>query len=1223
MSGVILTCLVIAPHSSIAQSEEDILESIGSELESEEEKKKELEKKEKEYDDLKGKADGYLKGQKYDKAKDYYKQMAKIFPDRDYPKRQIQLADQLFEREQYALKEEQYNELIASADQLLADKKWDAASAKFKEASAVLPEESYPKQKIQEITAEKAAAEKARLAAEKQKKYDDAITQADQALNAQKWDDATRLYKVAIGVKPDEKYPKDQIAQTAKLKKEAAERAADEARTAKYNEFIGEADQLLANKKWDEATAKYQAASKVKPDESYPKDKIVEIGTLKKQEADRKAQEVLLAKYNNAIGEADKLFKSGDWDAAIAQYQVAKGIKSDESYPDDQIQLSETKRQAEQDAKEAAKKQNEYEAIIKEADALFASKKFDDAIVKYESAQSVLPNEAYPREQIEQAEAAKQRLEQAAQEAELQANFDAAMTAGNQLLANDEFDAAIAKFKEAQGILPNDATPAAKIKEAELKQQEKAASEAQAEKEAAYNQKITEADALFNQGDLEGSISTYKEALGIIPNSDYPTDQISKAETKIRERELAAEEAELRNAYNDLIAKGDEAFENKDYSGAKLSYNEASELMPSEKYPSKKLEEIQAIETQNANEAEREAKYASLLAQANTQIDDGLLKEALVTLDEAKGYTDSKDEVDAKIESVKGLITEAEIASKQEQKQAEIRSEYEELVQKGDAAFSAGEWTDASSNYKLASNLLPDEPYPMEQLAKVEASKQAEEEARLAAAQEEAEAAAEIEASFNAALDAGNLAFENEAYQEAISSYENALAIKSGSERAKSQLELAKSKLALQEEEKERARNAELAAKQAQEEVSRLIAEGKQAINSGSWAEARQLLKQAETNASENEEVKTLLEDVDRLEAEEQAKLAEAEEAERAAREAREEEYSLIISKAESKVQEKAYEEAIVAFKEASELKPEAQGPLERIAEVERLMKKAKEEADRQKEQAAQLEKLESDFANLIAEGEGMIQAANWVEARNAFKQAGNLFPDREVVQTKLDEVDRLEAAADEEAARIRAEEEAKRKAEEAARLAEQQAAEKYQQAIDSGDEFLAVNNFDKAEQAYEEALIERPEAEYPQTQLAELGRLRAEFEAEQRAEAERQQQLAEARERAQRLAEEKRKEELKKRLAEQAEARKKAREERLRKIRESSPEALAQRYPSGLTKEQYQEGIRKVTKVVIIESGRGRQLLEYAYPWGRKFYFLNGKQITGDAYHWDQRNYN
>ena len=398
----------LLPCYGYTQSEEDILNSIGAELESEQDKKEALEKKEKEYESLKSKADGYMKGEKYDKARETFKLMGDIFPDRDYPKRQVKLANQLEAKAKREEKQEEFDKLMADADAEMAKEKFAEAKVIYQQALKIFPEEQLPKEKIKLASKKIEEREAAKRAAELKAKYTEKVEEADKAFEGQKWDEANQLYKAALSIKSDETYPTQQLKLIKQKKEEEAERKKQEALNNQYQAIIDQADDLLKNQKWDAAKEKYTAAGKLKPNESYPKEKIAEAEKSKKEEAERQAQEALDSKYNRIIEQADQLLKGEKWDDAIAKYEEAKSTKPNESYPTEQIAAANKSKEAAAKAAEQAKLQSQYEALTKEADNLLNAQNFDQAIAKYQEAQKVLPNESYPKDQIAKAEQEKE-----------------------------------------------------------------------------------------------------------------------------------------------------------------------------------------------------------------------------------------------------------------------------------------------------------------------------------------------------------------------------------------------------------------------------------------------------------------------------------------------------------------------------------------------------------------------------------------------------------------------------------------------------------------------------------------------------------------------------------------------------------------------------------------------------------------------------------------------
>jgi hypothetical protein len=108
------------------------------------------------------------------------------------------------------------------------------------------------------------------------------IAEADGAFKGEQIRSAPKAkYSEALALKPQEKYPKDQLAaidkKLAELAKKAEEDAKQKAINEKYQAAIAVADAAFNAKTWDEAKAKYNDALDIKPAEKYPKDQLAAI----------------------------------------------------------------------------------------------------------------------------------------------------------------------------------------------------------------------------------------------------------------------------------------------------------------------------------------------------------------------------------------------------------------------------------------------------------------------------------------------------------------------------------------------------------------------------------------------------------------------------------------------------------------------------------------------------------------------------------------------------------------------------------------------------------------------------------------------------------------------------------------------------------------------------------------------------------------------------------
>ena len=104
------------------------------------------------------------------------------------------------------------------------------------------------------LAAEAEAAEQARLAAlqaEKDRQYNDAIAQADEAFNQKEYENARTAYRSALNIKPEETYPQQQIDKIGDLMAQLS--AAQKA----YEEAIAQADKAFKAEEFEPAKTAY------------------------------------------------------------------------------------------------------------------------------------------------------------------------------------------------------------------------------------------------------------------------------------------------------------------------------------------------------------------------------------------------------------------------------------------------------------------------------------------------------------------------------------------------------------------------------------------------------------------------------------------------------------------------------------------------------------------------------------------------------------------------------------------------------------------------------------------------------------------------------------------------------------------------------------------------------------------------------------------------------
>jgi N-acetylmuramoyl-L-alanine amidase len=113
---------------------------------------------------------------------------------------------------------------------------------------------------------------------------------------------------------------------------------ADAANEELYNGFIKEADESYKAKKYEDAQTKYEKCNELRPEERYPLAKIDEckkkIAEQKgKLSAEEQQKKETQTKYNSLINSADKLAAQKKWNAALVQYQQAADLMPEQTYP--------------------------------------------------------------------------------------------------------------------------------------------------------------------------------------------------------------------------------------------------------------------------------------------------------------------------------------------------------------------------------------------------------------------------------------------------------------------------------------------------------------------------------------------------------------------------------------------------------------------------------------------------------------------------------------------------------------------------------------------------------------------------------------------------------------------------------------------------------------------------------------------------------------------------
>ncbi len=658
-----------------------------------------LESIEESYNDLIAYADELFNKQEYLNAKSSYNEAIQLKPDAEYPKNQITEIDKILLAQKNVeateqLLIEQYNNIIAKADQLFESKDYNGSRVSYEMALNLKLEELYPKQKITEI--DRIIEQKKQL----RKQYDKLIANADKKFDSKEYIEAKPVYTEALTILPDEKYPKTKLAEIdLKLK---ALMTADELRKTKereYNNYVSAGDSLFQMAEYSASKAQFESALTVKPKEKYPRTKIQEILT----ELDKINK--LNQEYNNIIVAADSYFNTSNFQDAKENYEKAIQLKPEEKYPKDK--LAETVQKiAEYEKLQADKKglKEQYNNYIETADNAFKQKDYNLAKTNYQSALELKQNETYPTNKIKEIDDIIYDKNQ------IKIAYNVEIEKADNYFTSGEYEYARTYYEKALTVISTEQYPKDKLNEidallAELKQKRKS-----------YDKVISNADKDFNEQEWTNAKTNYELALTYLPNEQYPqtkTTEINRILDDIRfaDDKLRAD----KEGYDKAISRADAKFNAGQYIDARTDYQNALNYKPDESYPKSKLFEIDDLLAQQ--EKEKETAYNRAIATADSYLFQKKYAAARSQYNKALEAFPDEEYPKLKLKEIEGLIAQKELEKKQ---QEELEKLYTETISKANKFFKNVDYVSAKASYHKALTYKPEATFPKKRITEID-----------------------------------------------------------------------------------------------------------------------------------------------------------------------------------------------------------------------------------------------------------------------------------------------------------------------------------------------------------------------------------------------------------------------------------------------------------------------------------------------------------------------
>ncbi|MDD4755960.1 MAG: hypothetical protein PHG29_07755, partial [Prolixibacteraceae bacterium] len=343
------------------------------------------------YDKLIDTADKAYNKKKYEEALDPYQQAAGIFPEEEWPRTQIENINKILDADR------NFKDLTGRADIAFTEQRYPESKSLYEQALEIRSDDKYVQGRIAEINGILSKIEQL------EGQYRGLVARADRLFGEEKYDESKTVFIEAGKLKPSETYPPEMVIKIdsiieaqnrllaeQKAAEEAARIAAEQARLAalqaekdsQYNSAVGKGDSLFTAQVYEQSKAEYQSALMIKPEESYPKEKISEIDNLLVQLADAQRS------YDQAIAAGDREFRREAFPEAKGFYTIALEAKPDESYPTemitriDSITSERARLAAEAEAAEQARlaalqaeKDSQYNNAVGRGDSLFTAER--------------------------------------------------------------------------------------------------------------------------------------------------------------------------------------------------------------------------------------------------------------------------------------------------------------------------------------------------------------------------------------------------------------------------------------------------------------------------------------------------------------------------------------------------------------------------------------------------------------------------------------------------------------------------------------------------------------------------------------------------------------------------------------------------------------------------------------------------------------------------------
>ena len=659
--------------------------------------------------------------QKYPEAIDNFKAALNIKPGDKSATAKLANAEKLLAalNVNKARQEAEFNRLLAVGDENVTASKYPEAIQNFIAALTLKTGDKTATDKL--ANAEKLLAQATANKAKQEAEFNRLMATGDENVSGKKFPEAIENFKDALKIEEGDRIATAKLANAEKLL--AAANAARAGIEAEFSRLLLAGDENVSNKKFFEAIENFKQALAIKAGDKVATDKLANAEKLLAQvNADKAKQD---AEFDRLITAGDNNVTGQKYADAISSFKSALLIKPGNSIAESKLSVAE-QLFAKQSA-ERSKQDSEFNNFLTLGDGNILKQKYEEAINNYTVALRIKPLDSGAAAKLANAEKLLANFN--AEKSKQQAEFNRLISAGDDNVSSKKYLEAIANFKGALTIIPEEKSAMAKLSNAE-----KLLAQANADKakqEAEFNRLLASGDENVLRRKYPEAIDNFKGALSIKEGDPIATTKLANAQ-KLRDQ-VVADMAKLEEEFNRLLGAGDMNVAGQKYPEGIVNFKDALKIKPVDPVALKKLAEAEKLLAQfNADKLKKEAELR-LLADKQKRY-----KETIVMADQLfadKSWLDSKNQYReairisdvekypkdriVQIDSIMAKIARDKLLTeKQANEQRKLQGEdtYQKNILAADANFAKSLWSSAIFYYREALKYKAADKYALDKI---------------------------------------------------------------------------------------------------------------------------------------------------------------------------------------------------------------------------------------------------------------------------------------------------------------------------------------------------------------------------------------------------------------------------------------------------------------------------------------------------------------------------